>query len=122
LIANLRKVTKIKKLIVERFSKETPKHEISLVAGIIPEPPDPYPNVIFYIEMKSIDKDTGKSQKPEPIWLTLGEMVKLSVLMTVASQFWLERLDKDEGYSGERIEEFREAWSQMSGAVDNLAL
>jgi len=115
-------VKKIRKLIVERFSKETPKHEISLSAGIIPEPPDPYPNVIFYIEMKSVDKNTGKSQKPEPIWLTLGEMVKLSVLMTVASQFWLERLDKDEGYSEERIEKFREAWSQMSGAVDNLGI
>jgi hypothetical protein len=113
---------KIRKLIVERFSKETPKHEISLVAGIIPKPPDPYPNVIFYMEMESIDKDTGKSQKPEPIWLTLGEMVKLSVLMTVASQFWLERLEKDEEYSGERVKEFRKAWRQMSGAVDNLAL
>jgi len=112
---------KINKLIVEKFSKETPNHKISLVAGIIPEPPDPYPNAIFYIEMESIDKDTRESQKPEPIWLTLGEMVKLSVLMTVASQFWLERLDKDEEYSKERIEEFREAWGRMSGAVDKLA-
>jgi len=122
LIAYLRKVMKIKKLVVERFSKKTSNHEINLVAGIIPEPPDPYPNVIFYIEMESIDKNTGESQKPEPIWLTLGEMVKLSVLMTVASQFWLERLEKDDEYSGERIKEFGKAWSKVSGAVDDLDL
>jgi len=60
----------IRKQLVEKFSKETQKHKISLVAGTIPKPPDPYKNAIFYIEMESIEKNTGEKQKSEPIWLT----------------------------------------------------
>lgn len=113
---------KIKKQLVEKFSKETKKHKITLIAGIEPDPPDPRSNVIFYLRMESIEKNTGEKQKVEPIWLSLGEMVKLSVLMTIASQFWLERLDKDSKYSRERIEAFRKAWGQMSEAIDDLDL
>ena len=105
---------------VEKFHKETGEHEIDLIAGIIPDPPDPYPNAIFYLRMESIEKDTGKKQKPQSIWLTLSEMVKLSILMTMASQFWLERLEKDERYSVERINAFKKSWTQMRGAIDDL--
>ena len=117
----IRKVIKIRKK-VEKFHKETSEYEIDLIAGIIPDPPDPYPNAIFYLSMESTEKDTGKKQKPQPIWLTLGEMVKLSVLMTMASQFWLERLEKKSRYSKERIEAFREAWNQVSEAINDLEL
>ena len=91
-----------------------------MIAGIIPEPPDPYPNAIFYLRMESTEKETGQKQKPQPIWLSLNEMVKLSVLMTMASQFWLERLEKDEKYSIERIQAFRKSWKQMRKAIDDL--
>ena len=40
--------------------------------------------------------------------------------MTMASQFWLERLDKDERYSIERIQAFRKSWKQMREAIDDL--
>lgn len=112
---------KIRKQLIERFSKETPRHEIDLIAGINPNPPRAH-NAIFYIRMESIDKDTGEKLKPEPIWLSLSEMAKLSVLMTVASQFWLERLDKDEEYSEERIEVFKDGWKRVSEAIDDLDL
>ena len=113
---------KIRKQLVEKFSKDTGEHEIELIAGIEPNPPDPRPNAIFYLRMESIEKSTGEKQKVEPIWLSLGEMVKLSVLMTIASQFWLERLDKDSKYSKERIKAFKNAWGQMSEAIDDLDL
>ena len=51
---------KIRKKLVERFSKETPTHLIDLIAGIDPTPPDPYQNAIFYVRMESIDKETDK--------------------------------------------------------------
>jgi len=113
---------KIRKKVVEKFHKETSEHEIDLIAGIIPNPPDPYPNAIFYLKMESTEIYTGKKQKPQPIWLTLGEMLKLSVLMTMASKFWLERLEKRSKYSEERIEAFRKAWNQVGEAINDLEL
>ena len=110
------------KQLVEKFHKETNEYEIDLIAGIIPEPPDPYPNAIFYLRMESTEKHTGKKQKPEPIWLSLGEMMKLSMMMNMASQFWLERLEKDSNYTKIRIETFRKSWKQVSRAMDDLRL
>ena len=111
---------KIRKQLVEKFSKETREHEITLVAGIDPNPPDPYPNAIFYVRMESTDKETNKKSKVKPIWLSLNEMAKLSVLMTIASRFWLERLEKASGHSQKRIKAFVNAWDQMKEAMDNL--
>ena len=54
----------MRRQLVEKFHKETSEHEIDLIAGIIPDPPDPYPNAIFYLRMESTEKYTGKSQKP----------------------------------------------------------
>lgn len=70
--------------------------------------------------MESTEKETRKKQETESIWLSLNEMVKLSILMTIASQFWLERLEKDEGYSIERIQAFKKSWKQMREAIDDL--
>lgn len=113
-------MTKITKQLIEKFHKATSEHEIDLIAGIIPDPPEPYPNAIFYLRMESTEKHTGDRQKPQPIWLTLSEMVKLSILMTLASQFWLERLEKDDRYSIERIQAFRKSWKRMREAIDDL--
>lgn len=111
---------KIKKQLVEEFSKDTGEHEIKLIAGIEPNPPDPYPNAIFYVRMESTDKETNKESKVEPIWLSLNEMAKLSVLMTIASRFWLERLEKTSWQSKKRIKAFINAWAQVKEAMDTL--
>ena len=91
-----------------------------MIAGINPKPPDPCPNAIFYVRMESEDKDTNEMQYPEPIYLTLNEMVKLSVLMTIASKFWVERLEKRSPQSQDRIKTFVDTWTQVSGAMDEL--
>ena len=54
---------KIRKKLVEKISKETREHKITLIGGIEPNPPDPYPNAIFYLRMESIDKETNKKAK-----------------------------------------------------------
>ena len=110
----------IRKQLVEKFSKETGEHEITLIAGIDLSPPDPYPNAIFYVRMESIDKETNKKSKVEPIWLSLNEMAKLSVLMTIASRFWLERLEKASWQSRKRVKAFVNAWGQVKDAMDTL--
>ena len=111
---------RIRRKLVEAISKETSEHEIKLIAGIEPNPPDPYSNAIFYVRMESIDKETNKKSKVESIWLSLNEMAKLSVLMTIASRFWLERLEKGSGHSQKRITAFVDAWNQVKDAMDNL--
>lgn len=108
--------------LVEKFHKETSEYDIDFIAGIEPDPPYPYPNAIFYLRMESTHRETGKTKKTEPIWLTLREMVKLSVLMTMASQFWIKRLDKGTGESKKRIAEFRKAWNKTKDAIDTLEL
>jgi len=110
----------MKKQLVEEFFKDTGEHQISLIAGIDPNPPAPYPNAIFYIRMKSIDKETNKKSKVKPIWLSLNEMLKLSVLMTIASRFWLERLEKNSWNRRKKIKKFIDTWTRMRDAMDEL--
>jgi hypothetical protein len=110
----------MRKQLVEEFSKETDTHEIRLVAGIDPNPPDPYSNAIFYIRMESEARETGERCKVEPIWLSLNEMVKLSVLMTVASKFWEKKLEKGSWRSWKKARAFINAWNQMSDSMDTL--
>ena len=112
---------RIKRKLVEKITKDTGEHIIKLIAGVDPNPPYPS-NAIFYIRMESIEKETEEKSKVEPIWLSLNEMTKLSVLMTVASRFWLERLEKGTEYARERIETFIAAWKQMRDAIDDLDL
>ena len=87
---------------IDEFVKETETHEIKLVVGIDPKPREAV-NPMFYIRMESKSKKTGKTRKAKSIWLSLNEMAKLSVLLTVASRFWTERLEKGSEYSEERI-------------------
>jgi len=108
------------KQLVETFSKETSEHQIRLIAGIEPQPSEPYPNAIFYIRMESYDKVERVLSQVKPIWLSLNEMVKLGVLMNVASRFWLEQLDKESKRGRKKIDAFIDAWRQISRAVDDL--
>lgn len=105
---------------VEEFLKETRTHKIRLIAGVDPAPPDPHGNAMFYIRMESTEKKTKRRNKAQQIWLSLNEMGKLSVLMTVASRFWEERLDKGSKRSTKRINAFIKAWTQMSKSLDGL--
>ena len=108
------------KKLVEEFSKKTKTHEIKLIAGIDPNPPDPYPNAIFYIRMESTHRKTEETTKVKPIWFSLNEMMKLSVLMALALRFWTERLNKDSPYSHKRIEAFIDTWTQMKDSMESL--
>jgi len=112
--------TRRRKLVEEFWKVTSQNHKIKLIAGIEPRPSQPYRNIIFYIRMESTDLETNLKTKVEPIWLSLNEMVKLSVLMTLASRFWLERLDKRSRRGKERMETFIDAWNEMSTAMDYL--
>jgi hypothetical protein len=111
---------KMKKQLVEEFSKETDTHEIRLIAGIDPNPPDPHSNTMFYFRMESKEKETDERCKVEPIWRSLNEMIKLSVLMTVASKFWEKKLEKGSWHGWKRAQAFIDAWNQMSDSMDTL--
>jgi hypothetical protein len=110
----------MKKQLVEEFSKETDTHEIRLIAGIDPNPPPPHSNTMFYIRMESEEKDSGRKCKVEPIWLSLNEMIKLSVLMTVSSKFWEEKLKKGSWRSWKRTQAFIDVWNKMRDSMDTL--
>jgi hypothetical protein len=105
---------------IDEFIKQPSSGEIKLIAGIDPDPPAPYPNAIFYIRMVSPDVNTKEVCKTEKIWLTLSEMTRLSVLMTIASRFWVERLNKGEGYTEERIKEFQDEYKEIKEAMERL--
>lgn len=107
--------------LVDEFIKPIPEcGETRLIAGIDPEPPDPYPNAIFYVRMVSHDINTRKPCKTQTIWLSLSEMTRLSVLMTIASRFWMERLNKGEEYTKERVKEFQNEYKQIKRALERL--
>lgn len=107
--------------LVDEFIKQSSEcGEIRLIAGIDPNPPDPYPNAIFYICMVSPDIGTKKPCKTEKIWLSLSEMTRLGVLMTIASRFWVERLNKGEEYTEERIKEFQNEYKEIKEAMERL--
>lgn len=107
--------------LIDNFVKETSdRGEIRLIAGIDPNPPDPYPNAIFYIRMVSQDCKTKVPCSTESIWLSLTEMTRLSVLMSIASRFWVERLNKSEAYTEERIKEFQDQYKEIKKALERL--
>lgn len=112
---------KAKRKLVDEFVKQSSEYgEIRLVAGIDTEPRDPYPNAIFYIRMESQDRNTGEPCETKSIWLSLNEMTRLSILMNIASRFWVERLNKGESYSEERIEEFVSEYQEIKKALKRL--
>jgi|SRR3990170_5420966 len=112
---------KAKRKLVDEFVKQSSEcGEIRLIAGIDTEPHDPCPNAIFYIRMESQDRDTKEHCKTENIWLSLNEMTRLSVLMSIASRFWVERLDKGESDSEERIKEFVDEYQKIKEALKRL--
>ena len=106
--------------LIDEFVKHPECGEIKLIAGIDPDPPDPYPNAVFYIRMVSPDITTKETCKTEKIWLSLSEITRLSVLMTIASRFWVERLNKGEEYTEERIKDFQSEYKQIKEAIDRL--
>ena len=107
------------KLSVEQFQKSKFNFNVELRAGIDDDPPSSS-NVIFYLQMKSTTNEG--TIKTEPIWLSLADMVKLSMLMTTASHFWIEKLDKGSQETKERIKLFRDSWKRMSESIDKLNL
>jgi hypothetical protein len=110
---------KPKRVIIDEFIKESSEcGEVRLVAGIDKKPKDPHPNAIFYIRMESQDRDTKEPCKTEDIWLSLNEMTRLSVLMNIASQFWIERLEKGEQYSEERVKKFQSEYKKIKESLN----
>lgn len=108
------------KLIDEFIRISSQRGKIRLVAGVNPNPPDPYPSAIFYIRMESQDRDSREPCKTESIWLTLNEMTRLGVLMNIASRFWVEKFYKGEPYSEERISDFVTEYNEIKTALKRL--
>jgi len=109
--------TSSKKTCKKVFKKIDNKHIVNLIAGIDPNPS----HAIFYLRMESKDKRTGKTiDSVKPIWLSLTEMQKLSMLMFIASRFWEETYEKGSEYSKKRISDFIEVWDIMEKALDVL--
>jgi hypothetical protein len=111
----------INRQLVDKFTiKGGTTGTINLIAGIDPNPPDPYPNAIFYIRMESQDRDTGKPCKTERMWLTLNDMTRLSILMNIASRFWTNKYEKGEPYTEEKILEFVNEYSDIKKSLMKL--
>lgn len=112
---------KPRRILVDEFVKESSKcGKVRLIASIDKKPRGPYPNAIFYIRMESRDRNTGEPCETEDIWLSLNEMTRLSVLMNIASRFWIETFEKDDPYSEERIKEFQEEYNRIKESLDNI--
>ena len=110
-----------RKQLVDKFiTKSKECGEIKLIAGVDPNPPDPYPNAIFYIRMESQDRKSGKPCKTESIWLSLDDMTRLSVLMNIASRFWVKRYDKNEPDSEEKINSFVDEYRTIKKSLKRL--
>ena len=75
--------------------------------------------MMFFLQMTSNSRERGK-QATEPIYLTLAEMVKLSVLMTTASQFWTKTFDKYSWEDEEQIDIFCEEWVKIRGSINKI--
>jgi len=111
----------MKRQLVDEFIIHSKKcGEVKLIAGVDPNPPDPYPNAIFYIRMESRDKKTKKPCKTEHIWLSLNDMTRLSILMNIASRFWTDRYEKGERYSEERIADFVNEYQIIKESLGTL--
>lgn len=112
---------KAKRKLVDQFVKQSSEFgEIRLVAGIDTEPHGSYPNAVFYMRMESKDRNSGEPCKTRSIWLSLNEMTRLSILMIIASRFWVERIDKGKPQSEERINEFIDEYKNIKKALENL--
>jgi hypothetical protein len=112
---------KAKRILIDEFFKQSSERgEIRLICGIDKKPPDPHPNAIFYLRMESQDRKSGEPFETEDIWLSLNEMTKLSILMNIASQFWLERLEKGRTHSEKRIKEFQEEYQKIKESLDKI--
>ncbi len=115
------KQRRMNRQLVDRFTTKSEKcGEIKLIAGIDPNPPDPYPNAIFYIRMESRDRNSKEPCKTESIWLSLNDMTRLSVLMNVASRFWVNRYDKGRPCSEERITDFVSEYRKIKKSLKKL--
>jgi hypothetical protein len=104
-------------VLVDEFVKNPDEiDEIKLVAGIDKAPKDPHHNAMFYIRMESRNREIQEPRdfcKTERIWLSLNELTRLSILSNIASQFWIETLEKNEPYSERRIKEFQEEYENI---------
>jgi hypothetical protein len=47
-------------------------------------------------------------------------MTRLSILMNIASQFCIKRLEKGEDYSEERIREFQEEYKRIKESLNKI--
>jgi hypothetical protein len=104
---------------IETFKKEAgASFDVNLKLGIEDNAPG-YSNVMFYVQMDSYTKDEGV-KVTRPIYLTLPEMVKLSALMTTASQFWTSTFDKNSPEDKERIRKFIAEWKKISKSIDQI--
>ena len=70
--------------------------------------------------MESQDKNTGEPCKTESIWLSLDDMTRLSVLMNIASRFWVKRYNKDEADSEEKIMEFVNEYREIKKSLETI--
>ena len=107
------------KQIVEQFVKGNRGFEVKLKAGVDTNPPG-YPNAMFFIEMSSYKIERDEWVITEPIYLTLAEMAKLSVLMTTASQFWTKTFNKYSKEDLKKIDAFCKEWKRIRESVESI--
>jgi hypothetical protein len=103
-------------LTIQEFKKGKGDFEVRLRAGIDTDPIG-YRNVMFFLQMASDSKERGR-QSTEPLYLPLGEMVKLSVLMTTASKFWQDTFNKESIEDAERVRVFCEEWDRIRESIN----
>jgi hypothetical protein len=71
------------------------------------------------LQIESYSKET-QFQVSKPIYLSLPEMVRLSMLMTTASQFWTTTFDRTSEEDLDKIDKFCEEWKEIRKSIDAI--
>jgi len=103
---------------VERWTRRGGRRWVRLVAGVDPNP-EFGSNAMFYVRMECRQKGKKKVKVPGT-WLSLSELTRLSIQMTLSTPFWFETLEKGKSSTSPRVREFQRAWNTVQDAIADL--
>src|SRR5437899_508802 len=76
-------------------------------------------NAIFYVRTECRQRGKRRVKVPE-MWLSLSELTRLSMLMSLSTRFWFETLEKRRSSTSRRVREFQRAWNTVQNAIVDL--
>lgn len=105
-------------MFIDEFQKSFRGKTVRLVAGIDLSPED-RSKAIFYLRMEAREKGRKPTKVPG-IWLSLSELTRLAMLMSLSTRFWFETIQKGKRYTKRRVREFQQAWDTIQDAIVDL--